>query len=248
MRAIRKIMMLFVAVVTLVGVSSCNPSESESKTYEGTVIARYYRGKGVFLDSEGSWLKSKDAFATAALWDGIYRMNIKYNPAENEGSINMIDIVGDIECFNNENIITGEVPKDIYPLYSLYYSSAVRPSMFDKDYLFIPCVFWSSYYKDDATVDLDNHFFAITYDPSGEEEVTTTMKLTLTDQLIGDPSTVRKYQTFRYQAFDISGIIADFISRHGDLTKIEISAMINDEAPNIEDAELSTTTINYSTN
>lgn len=246
MRAISKFAMLLVAVATMMGMTSCNPSESESKTYSGTVIARYYRDKGVFIDEDGAWLKSKSPFGTVSLYDGIYRFNLTYNPAETEGNINMVDITSEFECFDNENIFKGEAPKDIYPLYALYYSANVSPAMFDKDYLFVPCVFWSSYYKDDATVDLMNHRFSITYDPSQDDEVTTTMKLTLTDELVGNQSAERKLKTFRYQAFNISELIADFVSRHGDLTKIELSGMINDKAPNISAAEQSTVTINYS--
>ena len=183
--------------------------ETDNKTTQN-VIALYDNGQlvqyggGILVPTNPSALPAKT---------GMYTFTIEYTPNTWSDNKLSVTIVSDVIDLTNQHVKKGEGSGNIN-LYDVQYSSEMVPSMFNQDYILVPCIFWmenvsaSNYSSEEA-----KHTFSLLYpdDLTSDDGV---LNLTLIDE-VSDPELERTKSSYLYQAFNLKDVIASFKAANG---------------------------------
>lgn len=225
-------MMALMGMALLMGVmmSACLSSNNDDNKTTQNVIALYENGVleqyggGTLVPTNSNYLPSAP---------GIYTFSIEYDPTTwNDNKLN-VTITSVPISLTNSNVLAGEKSGNVN-LYDLEYSGEMFPSMFNQDYILIPCIFWMENVNADAyEKEQGKHRFSLVA-PSDLHDSEGILHLTLVDE-VTDPEVERTKSSWLYQAFNIKDVIAGFKAANGEINTIRIWGSTNRTSYDPED-------------
>ncbi len=213
-------LMGFVFFTGMVLTSCLGSSEGDNKETRD-VVALYQNGTfvqmggGVLVPNNSSYLPSSP---------GVYSITIEYDPTTWSDNKLNVTITDRPISLDNPNVRVGEGTGNIN-LYDLS-ENALRPEMFNQDYLLVPCIFWMENVDlIDYGKEFAKHRFSLLV-PEDLHDSDGILNLTLIDEVI-DPELNRSKSSWQYQAFNLQSVITGFKSINGKLNTIRIWGSVN---------------------
>ncbi len=206
---------------TAMVLTSCLSSKDGDNKETRDVIALYQNGTitqfggGILVPTNSNYLPSSP---------GIYSITIEYDPTTwNDNKLN-VTITNTPISLDNPNVRVGEGTGNIN-LYDLS-ENALRPEMFNQDYLLVPCMFWMERVDlTDYGKEFAKHRFSLLV-PEDLHNSDGILNLTLIDE-VTDPGVDRYDKSWQYQAFNLQSVITGFKSINGKLNTIRIWGSVN---------------------
>ena len=212
-------MMALVGMTLVMGLmmASCFGDSNGKNKATQNVIALYQNGTleqyggGTLIPTNPSYLPSSP---------GIYTFSIEYDPTTwQDGKLN-VTITSVPVSLNNTNVYQGESTGNIN-LYDVEYSGEMYPSMFNENYILIPCIFWMENVNvEDYDKEEGKHKFSL-FVPEDLHNSEGILNLTLVDD-VTDPELERTKSSYLYQAFNVGNVITAFKQVNGRIKTIRI--------------------------
>lgn len=223
-------MMALLGMTLLMGVimTSClSSSEGDNKTTQ-TIVAIYENG--AFTQQGGGTLVPVNSSFLPSV-PGFYIIDIEYDPttwSDNKLNVTLLSAPQKVETYN---VVKGTGEGNIN-IYTLQESSSTRgllaPSMFNKDYLVMPCIFWADDVNSESEKEQEikkHHFYLQA--PADMHNSEGVLELTLYD-VVDDPEVQRLRNSYVERIFYIRDIIEEFnVSNSVKVSKIRIKAKVN---------------------
>lgn len=215
----QKLAVIFAALLTMVGFSSCLNGENDPTVYPQELmkvngIAGYY----TFTSAYGYTITPLNMSALSDLSLGSYAIVqysydsslLEWNESKDVTIQNVVGI--------KEGGTVSQAPGDNAgnaPLYAIS-SSMAQPMYFDKYNLFIPVTYYykSSSDKDDLQAELNSHSFVLYYNSNDTEAIDGKLLLRLRHKVTDTEAKREDYGT-EYRHFDITNILSAYSSVHG---------------------------------
>ena len=228
MKQIRMMALLGLTLLMGVIMTSClSSSEGDNKATQ-TLVAIYengaftQQGGGILVPVNSSFLPSAP---------GFYLIEIEYDPttwSDNKLNVTLLSAPQKVETYN---VVKGTGEGNIN-LYTLQESSSTRgtlaPSLFNKDYLVIPCIFWADDVNSESEKEqeIKKHHFNLQA-PADMHNSEGVLELTLYD-VVDDPDLQRLDHKYVDRIYYIGDIINEFnVSNSVKVSKIRIKAKVN---------------------
>ena len=228
MKQIRMMALLGLTLLMGVIMTSClSSSEGDNKATQ-TLVAIYengaftQQGGGILVPVNSSFLPSAP---------GFYLIEIEYDPttwSDNKLNVTLLSAPQKVETYN---VVKGTGEGNIN-LYTLQESSSTRgtlaPSLFNKDYLVIPCIFWADDVNSESEKEqeIKKHHFNLQA-PADIHNSEGVLELTLYD-VVDDPELQRLDRSYVDRIYYIGDIINEFnVSNSVKVSKIRIKAKVN---------------------
>ena len=229
MKRFRKFALMGMTLLMGVIMTAClGSSEGDNKSTQ-TLVAVYENGSftqqggGTLIPLNSTYLPSTP---------GFYSIEVEYDPTTwSDGKLN-VTLLSAPRKVETYEAMKGDGEGNIN-LYTLSESSSMRgvlePTMFNKDYIIIPCIFWADNVgsEDDMEKEIKKHHFYLQA-PEDLQSSDGVLELYLYD-VVDDPDVSRIRNSYIDRIFNIRSIVEEFkIKNSGKgLSKIRISAKVN---------------------
>ncbi len=210
-------------ILTLGGLmTSCfSDSKDDNKTTQN-VIALCENGT---IQQYGGGILVPTSKTNVPTTTGVYTFTIEFDPttwSDNKLSVNITTAPVNL---TNANVKTGTSDGNIN-LYDLEYSGEMFPTMFNENYMLVPCIFWMENVSlNEYDAELNKHKFSILV-PEDLYDADKVLNLTLIDE-VTDPELERSKSSWVYQAFNIGSVIKNFKVANGGIKTIRVWGTTN---------------------